>query len=83
MLPKEITQLVEEIFDLSGGQRKKDLVSKDVEASLLSLLTQIKEDLTYISSVLSITVQKGTYAENVTESRKLLDQNNTEALVKS
>lgn len=87
MLRKEIAKLIEDIFELSAkqgyteGKRKRELAEKDPEASLYSLLDQIKKDLLDPSSTLSFTVEFGTF--HVKESRQLLDQNKIEALAKS
>lgn len=84
MLPKEIIQLVEEIFELSGkqefsgGKREREWAQKDPEAALHALLTQIKKDLPDVSSNLRFTVEFGTF--HTEKSRKLLDQSKTEVL---
>lgn len=92
MLPKEIAVVIEEIFWISGnidfnfssGKRRREIAQKEPEASLLSLLLQIKNDLPCVSSTLRSTVESAAFASSLAEARKLLgDQNKTEALAKS
>ncbi len=78
MLHPKTAQLIEEVFEFfdthgfSGVSKKVDLAKNDPEACIVSLLQKIKERLPEVSSTLSITIERASYADSVKEARKLL-----------
>lgn len=73
MLTKEITNLLEEVFEYFGEEEKEE-ARKDPEVCLASLLMKIKEDLPDVASTLKWTVEKSTFFDYLDEARKKLNQ---------
>lgn len=72
MLPKEIIDLLEEVFEYFGEQEKKE-AQKEPEVYLVSLLSKIKEDLPDVSAMLEFTVEEATYHSHLDEARAKLN----------
>lgn len=81
MLPKEITNLLEEVFEFFGEEEREE-ARKDPEAYLASLLIKIKEDLPDVSATLKFTVEESTFYENLDEAREKLNQKKKKSLKK-
>lgn len=86
MLPKEVTDILEDVFG-HFGDLKKEEVRKNPEACLMSLLSTIKEELPDSSRTLRYTVMGASYESSVEEAKKLLktgkEKKKPKALVKS
>jgi len=73
MLPKEILNLLKEVFEYFGEEEKKE-VREEPEVYLTSLLSRIKEDLPDVSATLKFTVEEATYHPHLDEAREKLGQ---------
>ncbi len=77
MISKEAKQLVEDIFLQVRNPRVHNDVKEDPEAHLLSLLKQIKAEISgerKVWAMLYSTVEKASYQSSTKEARKQLDQ---------
>lgn len=82
MLHRETRKLIEEVFELTGGESEKRLAQEDPEACIVSLLQNIKERLPNISAMLDSTVEMAAFADDVKEARKLLESEVKTSLAK-